>query len=107
MLIHRGPHLAVTVLEPSTGSVDTVASYFGMREVSLLPYTIPGSGGAGSRIGINGNFTFLAGWLDQSWWPDGEYTAPGDDALRFDVQGVLDFGMNFVRLHQKVNPERW
>ena len=99
--------LAVTVLEPSTGSVDTVASYFGMREVSLLPYTIPGSGGAGSRIGINGNFTFLAGWLDQSWWPDGEYTAPGDDALRFDVQGVLDFGMNFVRLHQKVNPERW
>ena len=99
--------LAITVLEPSTGSADTVSSYFGMREVSLLPYTIPGTGGAGSRLGINGNFTFLAGWLDQSWWPDGEYTAPGDDALRFDVQGVLDFGMNFVRLHQKVNPERW
>ena len=96
--------LAISVLEPSTGTVDTVTSYFGMREVALLPYTIPGAGGAGSRIGINGNFTFLAGWLDQSWFPDGEYTAPGDDALRFDVQGVLDFGMNFVRLHQKVNP---
>jgi beta-galactosidase/beta-glucuronidase len=23
------------------------------------------------------------------------------------VQGVKDFGLNMVRLHQKVNPERW
>ena len=58
------------------------------------------------RPSINGQFTFLAGWLDQSWWPDGEYTAPTDDALRFDLQAVKDVGMNAVRLHQKVNSDR-
>jgi len=56
---------------------------------------------------LNGEFTFLAGWLDQSWWTDGEYTAPTDDALKFDLQAVKDMGMNTVRLHQKVNSDRW
>jgi hypothetical protein len=47
------------------------------------------------------------GWLDQSWWPDGLYTAPTDDALAFDLRAVKTYGMNIVRLHQKVNPARW
>lgn len=50
---------------------------------------------------------FLAGWLDQSFWPDGLYTAPTDDALRFDLEVLQTFGLNTVRLHQKVNSERW
>jgi len=50
---------------------------------------------------------FLAGWLDQSFWPDGLYTAPTDAALAFDLQSVKTFGLNMVRLHQKVNSERW
>ena len=50
---------------------------------------------------------FLAGWLDQSFFPDRLYTAPTDDALKFDLQAVLDYGLNGVRLHQKANPERW
>ena len=58
--------------------------------------------GSALRPSINGKFTFLAGWLDQSWWPDGEYTAPSDAALMFDLQAVKDVGMNSVRLHQKV-----
>lgn len=48
---------------------------------------------------LNGARQFLAGWLDQSYWPDGQYTAPSDEALAFDVQAVRDFGMNFVRAH--------
>ena len=36
-----------------------------------------------------------------------QYTAPTDDALQFDLQVVKDFGMNVIRLHQKVNPQRW
>ena len=28
-------------------------------------------------------------------------------ALRFDLEGVQRFGLNMVRLHQKVNAERW
>jgi len=56
---------------------------------------------------LNGKFLFLAGWLDQSFWPDGQYTAPTDDALAFDLKAVKMFGLNVVRLHQKVNSERW
>jgi len=56
---------------------------------------------------LNGQPTFLAGWLDQSYWPDGIYTAPTEEALVFDLKAALNFGMNTVRLHQKVNPERW
>ena len=56
---------------------------------------------------LNGEFVFLAGWLDQSFWPDGIYTAPTDDALAYDLEAVRTFGMNMVRLHQKVNSERW
>eukprot|EP00698_Gefionella_okellyi_P018653 TRINITY_DN561_c0_g1_i2.p1 TRINITY_DN561_c0_g1~~TRINITY_DN561_c0_g1_i2.p1 ORF type:complete len:681 (-),score=142.19 TRINITY_DN561_c0_g1_i2:852-2894(-) len=64
-------------------------------------------GNVGSRPELNGGFTFLAGWLDQSFWPDGLYTAPSDEALAFDLQVVKTFGLNTVRLHQKVNSERW
>ena len=34
---------------------------------------------------LNGNRTFLVGTLDQSWWPDGEFTAPSDAALESDL----------------------
>jgi hypothetical protein len=64
-------------------------------------------GGTALRPAINGAFTFLTGFLDQSWWPDGEYLAPSDEALKFDLQLVKSFGMNVVRLHQKVNPQRF
>ena len=37
----------------------------------------------------------------------GQYTAPSDAALAFDLESVKTFGMNMVRLHQKVNSERW
>ena len=56
---------------------------------------------------LNGAPVFAAGWLDQSYWPDGIYTAPSDEALAFDVRAVRAFGLNTVRLHQKVNAERW
>ena len=56
---------------------------------------------------LNNQPIFLAGWLDQSFWPDGLYTAPTDEALAFDLVSVKTFGLNMVRLHQKVNSERW
>mmetsp|Transcript_11789 Transcript_11789/g.18151 ORF Transcript_11789/g.18151 Transcript_11789/m.18151 type:complete len:677 (-) Transcript_11789:448-2478(-) len=80
---------------------DSVLAYVGLRTFDL------GDGPKGKRPFLNGNFTFLAGFLDQSWWPDGQYTAPTDEALAFDVQVVPMFGLNMIRLHQKVNPERW
>ena len=92
-------------------SGDKVTAYFGLRTFELADVPAPGRA-AGSdatvkRPFLNGNFTFLAGWLDQSWWPDGQYTAPTDAALAFDIEAVKTVGMNMVRLHQKVNAERW
>ena len=99
------PHLyefGVTLQSPSASN-DSVRSYFGMRTIAL------GSDGrsATTRPLLNGNFTFAAGWLDQSWWPDGQYTAPTDEGLRSDILAAKSLGNNMVRLHQKVNSERW
>ena len=59
------------------------------------------------RPALNGEPIFAAGWLDQSYWPDGILTAPTDAALAFDITAIKTFGLNMVRLHQKVNSERW
>lgn len=64
-------------------------------------------GGPVKRPLFNGQPIYLAGALDQSWWPDGQYTAPSDEALKSDLTVVKTFGLNMVRLHQKVNPDRW
>ncbi len=93
-------------LTTSGGISDTVNSYVGMRSVGKARVSV-GGGPSVLRPVLNGGFTFFSGFLDQSWWPDGEYTAPTDDALKFDLQIVKDLGMNMIRLHQKVNPQRW
>jgi hypothetical protein len=90
------PHLYDLQVKMGT---DTVTSYFGLRTFKL------GDGPKGKRPLLNGRFTFAAGFLDQSWWPDGQYTAPTDEGLAYDVEAVPMFGLNMIRLHQKVNPE--
>eukprot|EP01047_Picozoa_sp_COSAG01_P005482 COSAG01_NODE_188_length_22632_cov_15.284915_9_plen_1110_part_00 len=85
-----------------TYHTDKVGSYFGMREVSLCR-----DANGTNRPCINGEYRFLSGVLDQSWWPDGQYTAPGDDALLWDLQAMQRLGLNMVRLHQKTNPQRY
>ena len=90
------PHLYDLQVKMGT---DTVTSYFGLRTFEL------GDGPKGKRPLLNGKFTFAAGFLDQSWWPDGQYTAPTDEGLAYDVEAVPMFGLNMIRLHQKVNPE--
>src|ERR1019366_9322400 len=47
------------------------------------------------------------GPLDQGYWPDGIYTAPTDQALRFDIEMTKKFGWNTIRKHAKVEPARW
>ena len=100
------PYLYNVSVSSSTGGQfplgEEVTSYFGMRTVSLS-MTAAGK----KTLQLNGNPFFASGWLDQSWWPDGQYTAPTDEALAFDVYAVKTFGFNMVRLHQKINPARW
>ncbi len=49
----------------------------------------------------------MYGPLDQGWWPDGLYTAPTDEALKYDIVKTKDFGYNMIRKHIKVEPSRW
>jgi hypothetical protein len=82
--------------------VDTVQSYFGMREIG----TAKGADGK-PRIMLNGKSTFLMSTLDQGFWPDGIHTAPTDAALRFDIAEHKRLGFNTIRKHIKVEPDRW
>ena len=81
--------------------VDEVDSYFGMRKISL------GKDENGVlRMMLNGEFVFQYGPLDQGWWPDGLYTAPTDEALRYDLEVLKQLGCNMLRKHVKVEPRR-
>jgi hypothetical protein len=82
--------------------VDSVSSYFGLREVAVKPDVagVP-------RIFLNGEPLVQIGLLDQGFWPDGLYTAPSDEALRSDIELAKYLGMNLIRKHVKVEPERW
>jgi len=98
------PHLyGLTVTLHRDGQVvDSVEGYFGMRKIAL------GKGPDGkTRMLLNGKFVFQMGPLDQGWWPDGLYTAPTDEALRYDVEVTKRLGFNMARKHVKVEPDRW
>jgi Alpha-L-arabinofuranosidase B (ABFB) domain/Glycosyl hydrolases family 2, sugar binding domain/Glycosyl hydrolases family 2 len=82
-------------------SGDIATGYFGMR--SLGKAMIGGT----LRPLLNGKFVFQLGTLDQGYWPDGVYTAPTDEALRFDLERQKALGFNMVRKHIKVEPARW
>ena len=96
----RGP-LRVTLREGDR-QLDQVDSYFGMRSIERRP-----DGAGGATIVLNGQPVFQLGPLDQGWWPDGLYTAPTDEALRFDVEMTKALGFNMTRKHIKVEPARW
>ncbi len=82
--------------------IDRVASYTAMREVGAYR-----KNSNTKLMGLNGEGLFQLGPLDQGWWPDGLYTAPTDEALKFDIQKTKDFGFNMIRKHIKVEPDRW
>ncbi|HYC87388.1 MAG TPA: glycoside hydrolase family 2 TIM barrel-domain containing protein [Chryseosolibacter sp.] len=82
--------------------VDEVKSYFGMRKISMAP-----DASGIQRMLLNNEFVFQYGPLDQGWWPDGLYTAPSDDALKFDIEKTKEMGFNMIRKHVKVEPARW
>jgi hypothetical protein len=81
--------------------LDEVQSYFGMRKIAI------GKVNGVQRLLLNGKFVFQIGPLDQGWWPDGLYTAPTDEALKWDLDMMKTFGFNMVRKHVKIEPARW
>ncbi len=81
---------------------DRVSSYFAMRKVSSKR-----DKNGIVRLQLNNRDLFQFGPLDQGWWPDGLYTAPTDEALKYDLVKTKDFGFNMIRKHVKVEPARW
>jgi hypothetical protein len=94
--------LVVTITDAEGNELDRLTSYFGMREIEMLADErgVP-------RMFLNGEAVFQYGPLDQGWWPDGLYTAPTDEALRYDIEVTRRLGFNMARKHVKVEPDRW
>ncbi len=82
--------------------LDEVKSYFAMRKISMKP-----DEKGIQRMLLNDEFLFHYGPLDQGWWPDGLYTAPTDEALKFDIVKTKEMGFNMIRKHIKVEAARW
>lgn len=77
--------------------IDTVESYFGMREVSIKA----------GEILLNGDPIYQRLILDQGYWKDSHLTPPSEEALIEDIEKVMLLGYNGVRKHQKVEDERF
>lgn len=89
-------HMEITMRE------DCVRTYFAMRKFSV------GRDEKGIlRFMLNNKPYFHNGLLDQGYWPDGLYTAPTDQALRYDILKMKELGFNMIRKHIKVEPARW
>jgi len=87
-----------------TGGVvtDVVSSYAGMRKISL-GVTEDGF----TRIMLNNGFVWQNGPLDQGFWPDGLYTPPSDEAMKYDIEMLKKMGFNMMRKHVKVENRRF
>lgn len=82
--------------------IDEAKSYFAMRKISMKP-----DANGIQKVLLNDKDLFQYGPLDQGWWPDGLYTAPTDEALKFDIVKTQEMGFNMIRKHIKVEPARW
>lgn len=77
--------------------VDRVASYFGLRKISIK----------GAAILLNDEPVFQRLVLDQGFYPDGIWTASSDAELKADIERSMACGFNGARLHQKVFEPRF
>jgi hypothetical protein len=89
-------------LGPDGKASDQVECYFAMRKISIAK-----DDNGFNRLLLNNKPILMVGPLDQGFWPDGIYTAPTDDALKFDIEMEKKYGFNMARKHVKVEPERW
>ncbi|MBA8824393.1 beta-galactosidase/beta-glucuronidase [Saccharopolyspora lacisalsi] len=94
--------LTVRLIDGSGRAVDEVTSYQGMRSIGLVE-----DARGRPRMALNGEILFQQGMLDQGYWPDGLYTPPTDEAMRFDIKQAKQLGFNMLRKHIKVAPARW
>jgi hypothetical protein len=95
--------LTADLVDDQAGTgVDSVTSYCALRKTEVKK-----DDKGVTRMFLNGKPYFQVGPLDQGFWPDGLYTAPTDEALRYDIEITKKLGFNMIRKHVKVEPERW
>lgn len=85
------------VTDADGNKVDQVSSYVGMRKIHT----------EGNRVYLNNKPYYQRLVLDQGYYPEGNWTAPSDEALRHDIELGKKAGFNGARLHQKVFEERY
>jgi beta-galactosidase/beta-glucuronidase len=85
------------LLDGAGNLIDHVASYTALRSIAVQ----------GERFLLNGRPLHLRMVLDQGYWPWSGLTAPGDGALRRDVELAKAMGFNGVRKHQKLEDPRY
>ncbi|SEN45201.1 Glycosyl hydrolases family 2 [Sphingomonas gellani] len=89
---------------PVVGAVrDRVDGYFAMRKISVGPGRVAGQ----PALLLNNKPYFQNGTLDQGWWPDGLWTPPSEEAMRYDLEWLKKAGFNMVRKHIKVEPAQY
>jgi hypothetical protein len=77
--------------------VDSVATRFGMRKIEAKD----------GKILLNNEPIFLAGALDQDFYPITEYTPPSADYIRDQFLKAKHMGLNLMRCHIKVPDPRY
>lgn len=82
--------------------IDCVDGYTAMRKISVIT-----DSRRYRRMALNNEPLFHYGLLDQGWWPDGLFTPPSEEALKFDIIKTKECGYNMIRKHVKVEPARW
>ncbi len=93
--------VSFTLINSKGEVIDAITSYFGMRKISL------GEFNGYKNLFLNNQPLFQYGTLDQGWWPDGLYTPPSDEAMKFDIEITKKMGFNMIRKHVKVESDRW
>lgn len=83
--------------------IDTIHSYFGLREVAIKPLY----DGGPKYFFLNHKPLYLKGALDQSFNPWGVYTFASEDDIIRDLVLAEEAGFNFLRIHIKPEDPRF
>lgn len=81
----------------SHDTLDTVSSYLGIRSIDT----------DGTAFLLNDRPTKLRAVLAQNYWPQTHLAAPDAQALRREVELILELGFNTARVHQKAEDPRF
>lgn len=76
---------------------DTVASYFGMREITVCQ----------GNVLLNEEPLYQRLILDQGYWKESGLTPPSEKALIEDIEKTKILGFNGARKHQKIEDDRY